>query len=302
MAATEFDHRVRILLFEWLDQQVDVHGEVLPFDILSQRFRVEGERVPLLGPQGIFKPRILDLPLSITTAPNGPYDDAFGNDGHLRYRYRGADPRHRDNVGLRECMRSNRPLVYFHGIAKGQYLAAWPTFIIGDDPANLTFTVAVDDAQHLGEGLTDFVGEPTTDIRRKYVTSTVRRRMHQAAFRERVLAAYRRQCALCRLRHVELLEAAHILPDSSPEGEPVVRNGLALCNLHHAAFDRQILGIRPDYVVEVRLAILREIDGPMLKHGIQGMHGSRIEIPRRLEDRPDPDLLSVRCEAFRESA
>ena len=35
------------------------------------------------------------------------------------------------------------PLVYFHGITEGQYLATWPVFIVGDDPAELAFTVAV---------------------------------------------------------------------------------------------------------------------------------------------------------------
>jgi len=54
------------------------------------------------------------------------------------------------------------------------------------------------------------------------------------------------------------------LPDGHPRGEPIVPNGLALCKLHHAAFDRHILGVRPDLVVEVRLDILREVDGPMV--------------------------------------
>src|SRR3989304_615457 len=46
--------------------------------------------------------------------------------------------------------------------------------------------------------------------------------MHQQEFRQ--------ECAICRLRHEELLDAAHILPDGHPRGEPVVPNGLALCN------------------------------------------------------------------------
>jgi putative restriction endonuclease len=67
--------------------------------------------VPLLAPQGIFKPAILNLPLSITTTPPSPrkprpYNDEFDNNGLLRYRYRGTDPNHRDNVGLREAIRS----------------------------------------------------------------------------------------------------------------------------------------------------------------------------------------------------
>ena len=40
--------------------------------------------------------------------------------------------------------------------------------------------------------------------------------------------------ALCRLRHQELLDAAHITPDGDAEGEPVISNGVALCKLHHA--------------------------------------------------------------------
>jgi hypothetical protein len=81
-----------------------------------------------------------------------------------------------------------------------------------DRPANLTFTVAIDDARQLHADLHDerLVSNAGTEARRKYITSTFRRRLHQQAFRERVLEAYRAQCALCRLRHEELLDAAHI--------------------------------------------------------------------------------------------
>jgi len=40
--------------------------------------------------------------------------------------------------------------------------------------------------------------------------------------------AYRQSCAICRLRHKELLDSAHILPDLHPLSEPVVSNGLSL--------------------------------------------------------------------------
>ncbi len=99
---------------------------------------------------------------------------------------------------------------------------------------------------------------------RSYVTRLTKQRMHQQQeFRQRVLRAYCEQCAICRLRHVELLDAAHILPDGHPRGEPVVPNGVALCKLHHAAFDRHFLGVRPDLTVELRPDVLREPDGPM---------------------------------------
>lgn len=301
MATEALDHQIRQRAFDLLAELSDRFGEVIPFQPLSRGFDFEGTRVPLLGPQGIFKPRLLEIPLSITTAPNGPYNDSFSDDGLLRYRYRGTDVRHRDNVGLREAMRLGKPLIYLHGVVKGKYVPSWPVYVVSDDPGTLTFTVAVDDLRELSFSRIDSAQEPIADIRRRYITSATRVRLHQRTFRERVLEAYREQCALCRLRHIELLEAAHIRPDSDPEGEPVVSNGLALCKLHHAAFDRNILGIRPDYVVEIRVDILEEIDGPMLRHGLQEMHGSKLLVPRRQELRPDPAALEVRYSAFRAS-
>lgn len=260
---------------------------------------MNGVRVPLLGPQGIFKPRVLEVPLSITTAPEGPYDDAFGADGLLSYRYRGTDPDHRDNRGLRFAMQQGLPLVYLHGLVPGRYVATWPVFVVGDDPAGLTFSVAVDDAAHMGlhpEQIAE-IGEGR-DARRRYVTSIARRRLHQEAFRERVLAAYRRQCSLCRLRHDELLQAAHIIPDSEPEGEPIVSNGIALCELHHAAFDRFFLGVRPDYVIEVRRDVLAERDGPTLRHAIQGLHGKSMILPKKPVFYPSVEALAARYDRF----
>ena len=113
-----------------------------------------------------------------------------------------------------------------------------------------------------------------------------------------VLAAYRNECAFCRFRHAELLDAAHIVPDSDA-GEPVVTNGLALCKLHHAAFDRNFLGVRPDYVVQVRRDLLDEEDGPTLVHGIQALHGIHIRVPRRSVLQPDRQRLEIRYRTFR---
>ena len=117
------DTRIRAAVFEWLAEQVTVHGDVLPRETLAEGFILDGTRVPLVGPQGIFKPRVLrEAPLSITTALDGPYDDAFGPDGLLRYRYRGEDPDHPDNRGLRTAKDNHLPLVYFHGVARGRDL------------------------------------------------------------------------------------------------------------------------------------------------------------------------------------
>ena len=199
-------------------------------------------------------------------------------------------------------MEERLPLVYLHGLVPGKYVATWPVFIVGDHPASLSFSVAVDDAQHTGLTTSGQLSAEEGKIRRGYVTAVARRRLHQRAFRERVLAAYQHQCSLCRLKHDELLDAAHIKPDSEPEGEPVVSNGLALCRLHHAAFDRFFVGVRPDYVIEIRPDLLLESDGPTLKHAIQGLHGQRIILPRRTEQRPSVERLAERYDRFLEVA
>jgi putative restriction endonuclease len=99
-----------------------------------------------------------------------------------------------------------------------------------------------------------------------------------------------------------LLDAAHILPDQHERGDAVVPNGLAMCKIHHAAYDANIIGIRPDRIVEVRDDVLTEVDGPMLRHGLQEMHGSAIYLPRLRRDQPDPSRLEERYEQFRSAA
>jgi hypothetical protein len=60
----DLDRALRVRAFEFLMEQTSVHGEVLPWHILSQGFLWHGKRVPLIGPQGIFKPAVLpELPL-----------------------------------------------------------------------------------------------------------------------------------------------------------------------------------------------------------------------------------------------
>lgn len=297
----DHDRRVRLAAFQWLGAQKSLHGDILPRSVLEEGFEFGGRRVRLVGPQGIFKPSVLELvPLSITSVPGGPYEDREGPDG-LLYAYRGTDPMHRDNLGLRNAMRTQTPLIYFYRVAPGRYLAEYPVFVVGDNPGALMFTVQFDDVVRVAVELgktppVDRVAD--VDLRREYVTSAVRRRLHQQEFRERVLTAYRDQCALCRLRHRELLDAAHIIADSNDEGDPVVSNGLALCKLHHAAYDRMFLSVRPDYIIEVKRAILIEIDGPMLQHGLKGLHGQQIALPVLSANRPDPDRLRQRHAEF----
>ena len=301
------DREIRLSVFDWLTDKRAERGEALPRVLLLNGFQFRGRPTALVGPQGIWKPATCELPISIATIAEGPYEDDFDEgSGRLRYAYRGRDPMHRDNRGLRRAWQERVPLVYFVAIEPGLYVAQYPVFVVDDDPAQLHFVVQVDDAT-ISLDRSAIEGEyPAANnsvaARRAYVTRTVRQRLHQVAFRERVIRAYREQCTLCGLRHQELLDAAHITPDRETEGDPVVSNGLALCKLHHAAFDRFFFAVRPDYRVEVRPSILAEADGPMLVVGLQQIHGAVIRLPNRRSDMPDIDRLARRYEAFKRAS
>ncbi|MCU0310992.1 MAG: hypothetical protein MUE36_08615 [Acidimicrobiales bacterium] len=295
MTEPDEDWLMRWAAFAYVEELSARYGDVLPWRVLSEGFDFIGQRVTLIGQRGIWTPRGRSLPISITTSPSDPYGDVAGDDGFLRYKYFQTDPTHRDNAGLRQLMQEGRPLLYFRGVEKGWYAPLWPMVIAADDPTNLTFLMACEDVDALAPGI---AADTSVNARRQYVTRMGLTRVHQAGFRQRVLTAYAKKCTICHLRHTELLDAAHILSDRHPRGEPVVPNGLALCKIHHAAFDSNILGIRPDHVVEIRHDILDEVDGPMLRHGLQDLHGNVISLPPRVADQPDTERLEERYEQF----
>ena len=230
-------------------------------------------------------------------AVSRPIADEVSPDDFLLYRYRGTDPQQWENVGLRQTMLEGLPLIYLHGIDIGRYLVSVAR-IVADDPSGLTFMAVLADLQTARSG--NDIAE-LTDRERSYQSRLARQRLHQASFRRRVLKAYQNSCALCRLKHPKLLDAAHIIRDAQG-GRPIVPNGLALCKIHHAAYDINIIGIRPDLVIEIRPDVLREKDGPMLAHGLQGFHRSSIWTPRSEKTAPNHDALNQRYEEFREAS
>jgi putative restriction endonuclease len=304
------DLDVRARAFDFLAQQGRLHPNGIPWPVLLAGFEFEGRRVPLVSQQGIFRPAACRLPLSMRTAPivegrERPYEDEQSAEGLILYKYRGTDRTHRENEGLREAMRTRTPLVYLYGLAPGWYSAEWPSYIVHDDPASLTFTIEISMQTVLTGPLSGAIigGESESGDTRRWVTKQSVARLHQKSFRLRVLRAYRERCAICRLGHQELLEAAHILPDGHPRGLPIVPNGLTLCTLHHAAFDSHVLGVNPDLQVEVRTDVLEEKDGPMLLHGLQGFHGARVaHLPGSPTLRPRREFLAERYEIFRKAS
>lgn len=257
-----------------------------------EAFTYRGQQLKLIDQsRGIRNPRSLQATLSVLSSPRGPYDDVETADGLLRYAYRDGAADAGDNRKLRRAAELGLPLILLRAIDPGVFVPVFPVYVVGDDPVGRFVEIAVD------EGLR-FVSRGAPDDVRAYAERLTRLRLHQPVFRARVLRAYDTACAVCRLKHVDLLDAAHIRSDADG-GQPVVPNGLALCKIHHAAYDRGIIGVRPDYVVEVRPDVLLEVDGPMLRHGLQDVHGWRLELPARAADRPDRELLGQRYRAFR---
>lgn len=301
-----FEERVRAVCFEAIRERQAVHGESLPIAVIQRPVVVNGEEIAVFMLQrGIHQPRRLDAALAVTTTPpkrssEAPYDDRF-EDGMLLYHYR--DPRTRseralrdaarDNEAVRSAMRARLPIIYWFGVVPGMYRPFFPAFVVEDHRDRREFSLDLTEL-----GVPSLVGVAAEAPARAYRAQIVQARMHQARFRQAVLRAYRNCCSVCQLKRGELVEAAHIIGDSEG-GEPVISNGLALCKLHHAAFDRHILGITPDLRIAIRADVLHEIDGPMLVHGLQGFHGADLAVlPTRRADHPSAAFLEKRWERF----
>jgi putative restriction endonuclease len=299
----DFDERLRGAMFAYLNRISDNGLKDVTTNELNA-FEFEGDQVRLLQHMRGIRviaglPAALTIRTTFASQPEDrPYEDVEGSDGYFRYMWRGTDPEAHDNVALRVAMNERKPLAWFVGVAAGRFTAIYPIWLVGEEPTERRFVVAFDAISR--DNWSDPVQlEHPEDaaLRREYAESTVRRRLHQPVFRQRVLAAYNSQCALCRLRHSELLDAAHIKEDAEG-GEPVVPNGVAMCAIHHRAFDANVLGIRSDFVIQVRRDVMSEADGPTLLHALQGLNGGSLSLPSKHAAWPSTNLLEERFERF----
>lgn len=299
----ERDEDVRTACFLALDVlRAQFAGAEIPYKAgLDQGFAFRGRRVPFLNLQkGIYRAAAQRGPaaLSIQTSAKTPYDDEATEDGFL-YAYRAGSAEQADNRSLRAAHALGVPIVYFVATKQGWYEPLYPYYVAEDHPAEHRVLVAV--GRRIGP-VDELEPVPITDeIERRYAAHEVKVRLHQRRFRWIVIPAYREKCAICRLREVRLLDAAHIVGDPEPTGTPEIRNGLALCSIHHRAFDQDLVGIAPDYTVHVAKRLLEDEDGPMLAL-LKTFQGTTIELPRRSGWRPDAERLATRFERFSSAA
>lgn len=295
-----YERAVREQAIRFVSALAAAHGgEVTRHQL--QQFMVDGEQLRLLDTgRGIRNPRQLAATLTIMTSVKSRYDDRPGPEGLLRYAIRDGELGVGDNRKLRAAYELGLPLIWFHGVRNGVFVPVMPVFLVEELPATKQYVVALGEDQRLMAPA--LLGESPVEqamAQRLYVERMTRERLHQPAFRAKVMHAYQTRCAVCALRHGNLLDAAHIVEDGEPKGIPITSNGVALCKIHHAAYDQDILGIRPDGVVQINGEVLVEVDGPMLRHGLQEFHDQPLRVlPGRVADRPDPERLAIRFERF----
>lgn len=283
---------LRQLIFERLAELTTEQGVVTRAQLESLQIGDETHRL-IDQSRGIRNPKGMVATLSIVSSPDGPYADEHVTDSLFAYDYR-AGSTDGDNLKMRRAYELGLPIILLRKIRPGIFVPIFPTYVVADDTVNRRFMIALD------ESLLS-VADPLhlSPIERVYANRAMKQRLHQPEFRGRIMLAYEQQCTVCALRHGRLLDAAHIIGDDKPHGAPSVDNGLSLCKIHHAAYDANLLGISPDYAVRINSELMEEVDGPMLRHGLQEMDGRGLTLPKRRADRPSRERLAERFDEFK---
>lgn len=132
--------------------------------------------------------------------------------------------------------------------------------------------------------------EPTLTEEEEEFNET-QRRARDYAFTKAVREAYDDNCAICGSNRMSPagnpeVEAAHIYPKSMNSRDHV-RNGIALCKLHHWAFDCGWISLTDDYEILVR-------DAPDLNgyNDFSPLEGDSIRLPGEEDKRPHPKFLA----------
>lgn len=135
--------------------------------------------------------------------------------------------------------------------------------------------------------------EDAIQAARRYRLVETMRAYREARFRPTVLQAYSHQCAMCAIS-LNLVEAAHIVPVRQPGSTDEITNGLALCRLHHGAFDNGLIGVRPDYRIVENPAAMARLGEMGFLRGVDEFRAlllPSIRHPASIEVRPKPEYL-----------
>ena len=138
------------------------------------------------------------------------------------------------------------------------------------------------------EDIETIVKEP-----RRYAIVETRRALRVNDFRKRVLDAYSHQCALCEMQ-LDLLDGAHIVPAAEANSTDETSNGVALCTLHHRAYDHGLVAFQPTYEIvvhDLRVMELKRVNQGLGEGRFRSELRDTVRLPMDPRDWPDPNYV-----------
>lgn len=130
--------------------------------------------------------------------------------------------------------------------------------------------------------------EPEKITARETVLSQVKKKIRDSSFKKRILNAYGNRCAMCSVQ-LKLIDAAHILPVQH-NGNDSNDNGIALCAIHHRAYDSHLVTFDESYNIminEKKHLLLQRLNldsgFDKFKNDLRPM----IILPPTIQDRPN---------------
>lgn len=128
---------------------------------------------------------------------------------------------------------------------------------------------------------------------RRTTLQTLKRKYREHDFAARVLTAYAHRCALCGVQ-LKLVEAAHIVPVAADGSTDETSNGVALCSLHHRAFDTNLVSFNERYEVEVGARRVERLRSADLARGLREFRKALLPaliLPADRRDYPAKDYI-----------
>lgn len=155
----------------------------------------------------------------------------------------------------------------------------------GESHADLQLlqTITSNQAQLQNDEIIDQVTQP-----RRRALQTITRALRDQGFNKRVLTAYSHRCAFCDVQ-LNLIQAAHIVPVSYETSTDETRNGIALCGLHHTAYDKSLITFNEAYGVVSSAEKIQTLQQIGRAGGLQRFSNALrpvINVPPDLRDRP----------------
>ncbi|MPV59976.1 hypothetical protein CFB46_04110 [Burkholderia sp. HI2761] len=148
----------------------------------------------------------------------------------------------------------------------------------------------------LMDHLDDLSDEDIQSVRngpRRLLIKTIRQKYRAKDFSRRVLDAYLHRCAFCGVQ-LKLLDAAHIVPVAAPDSTDEVNNGVALCKLHHFAYDSNLVAFDTEYRIRISNRRVHDLQEAGLDGGLENFVRSlqpTLVLPEFRRHYPDRDCI-----------